>query len=83
MLFALIDVIQTPAGEVRGMPKWAWLAVVILVVVLGAALWFAFGHPWRISWGGGPPGGGGPPPQGPDDDPDFLRRLNNRRTGQA
>ena len=91
-IFALIDVLVTPAAEVRSLQKALWFLIVLLVLpgfeVIGVVLWFMFGRP-RVSVPAGQstagprrPGGRGAlgrEPRrgvGPDDDVDFLRSLN-------
>src|SRR5262245_21179828 len=88
-LFALIDCVMTPEREVRNLPKIAWLAIIVLTLVIGAVCWLFLGRPSTQLRPGAPvrrPAGGTgtgtrPPasrprgPVGPDDDPDFLRQL--------
>lgn len=50
-LFCIIDVILTPADEARHLPKLLWLAIVVLLGVIGAAIWLLVGRPWA---GGAP-----------------------------
>ena len=38
-LYCLTDAILTPAGEYRGMPKAAWIAVISLTFIGGAIAW--------------------------------------------
>ena len=69
-LYALIDCARTEQDLLRGLPKWAWILIIILIQTLGAiAYWIA----------GRPKGLGGPKPKRrilpPDDDPDFLGKL--------
>lgn len=68
--------------RIRRMPRAVWVAVILLVPVLGAAAWFLLGRPlsleptpgWR-RW----PGANQPSRRhSPDDDPDFLRSLDDR-----
>ena len=69
VIYAVIDCVQTPRSQVRGLPKAAWLAVVVLLPVLGAVAWLVAGRPRS---------GLRRPvrrPVAPDDDPDFLRSL--------
>ena len=73
-IFCLVQVIQSRGQQVRGLPRWAWVLVVLLLPLLGPIAWLVLGRPRD----------GRPPerPQrrtiAPDDDPDFLRRLNWR-----
>ena len=85
-LYCVIDAIQSDPGDIRNLPKWAWLLLILLVPVIGAVAWLVAGRPSRESWLRHDP----PQPQkaqeaqlrqpprnprGPDDDPDFLKRL--------
>ena len=74
VVWALVECLQTASAQVRGLPKAAWVAVIVLLPVVGAVAWFLAGRPTQRRRGGG----SGPSvsrPLGPDDDPDFLRRL--------
>lgn len=70
-LYGLIDCAQKDDSEVRSLPRWAWLLIIILVPTIGAIAYLVAGRPKR-------PGNGGPKRKrsvAPDDDPDFLRGL--------
>ncbi|WP_298712679.1 PLDc N-terminal domain-containing protein [Micrococcus sp. 2A] len=74
-LYALFEALLTPAHQVRSMPKWAWVAVVVLVPLVGPLLWLFLGR-------ARPAGATGRPaarPASPDDDEDFLRTLRTQR----
>lgn len=85
-VYCLIDAARADRQQVRGLPKIAWLLLILLMPVLGGVIWLVAGRP-RSGGGGGrdgrprhagsPPS---PPPRviGPDDDPDFLRGLDRR-----
>lgn len=75
LVYAVFDLVATPAAQARALPKVLWF-VVILVPVVGPLLWILWGHlktspPPRGNTGRTPP----PRPLGPDDDPDYLRGL--------
>ncbi len=82
-LYCVIDAIQSDPGDIRNLPKWAWILLILLVPVVGAVAWLVAGRPTRESWlrhtssqpqkalQAQPPRN----PRGPDDDPDFLKRL--------
>jgi hypothetical protein len=66
-------------SRIRGLPRWAWLLLILLVTPVGPIAYFVLGRPlppgkphsgWPI--GGFPEP---PRPRAPDDDPDFLRSL--------
>lgn len=46
-VFCVIDVLLTPASRCRGLPKPAWLLIVILLSWLGSAVWLMAGRPRR------------------------------------
>ena len=70
VVYALVDCLQTPSRDVRSASKPLWLAVIVLVPVVGAAGWLLLGR--RRPTGRA---GSRRRPLAPDDDPDFLRSL--------
>lgn len=91
-LFCVIDVITTPEGQIRNLPKVVWLLVVILLFDLGSIAWLVAGRPWtakaearadrpaRSAWGNPPTGARRP--TNPDDDDEFLAGLAARAEEQ-
>jgi hypothetical protein len=69
-IYCFIDVLRTPSGGTRTLPKYVWLVVVIVLPVLGGALWLLFGRTWNVPGARRRRG-----PVAPDDDPAFLKRL--------
>ena len=69
-IYALIDCARTPQEEVRNLPKWAWLLLIIFFETIGGVAWLIAGRPMRQ--GSAPKRRKMIPP---DDDPDFLRSL--------
>ncbi|HQR81119.1 MAG TPA: PLD nuclease N-terminal domain-containing protein [Actinomycetota bacterium] len=69
-IFALLDLWQVPAGNVRGGSRFLWTVAILLLPVIGAALWLIFGR--------APEDGPDHRFLGPDDDPDFLRGIRPR-----
>jgi len=71
---AMISVLSAERGEVRRLPRGAWVAIILLVPVVGAALYLWLGRParWREPRTTTTTA---PRPLAPDDDPEFLRRL--------
>jgi hypothetical protein len=72
-VYALVDCVQTERP--RGLPKFLWFFVIVLVPVVGPLAWLLGGHDW--GWQLPMP----KPPKGPlapDDDPEFLRKLRDR-----
>lgn len=67
-VFSIVDCAVQPATRHRGVPKAAWIAIVVLMPVLGGILWFALGRR-RVG------DQGGLRQVAPDDDPEFLRGI--------
>jgi hypothetical protein len=76
-IYCLVDAVQTPTDQVRNLPKWAWIVLILIFPLAGGATWLLAGRPGRDAAGGPPQRGGAPapPPMGPDDDPEFLRQI--------
>src|SRR5699024_5231219 len=70
-VFALADCVQTEDEKIKGLPKWAWIVLIVLIPWVGPITWLFVGRERSI--GGGPQRRRGP--LAPDEDPDFLRRL--------
>jgi hypothetical protein len=92
-IYCIIDVITTPEGQCRNLPKLLWVFIVILLVDVGSIAWLVAGH----NWGGrgadlpykGNRGAGPAPTPGlrrtatnPDDDEVFLAGLRARAEEQ-
>ncbi len=43
-VFGIVDCIVQPASRHRGVPKGVWIAIVVVIPVIGAILWFALGR---------------------------------------
>jgi hypothetical protein len=82
-VFALISCLSAEDGDVRALPRWAWVVIILFFPLLGSIAYFAAGRPLRSTPRAGSwrPGSGFPeverprPPIAPDDDPEFLRQL--------
>jgi hypothetical protein len=72
-IYALIDCARTPQEEVRNLPKWAWLLLIIFFETIGGIAWLIAGRP--KTQGGVPRNFRKPKIIPPDDDPDFLRSI--------
>jgi hypothetical protein len=62
ILYALVDAAMSDANRARGVSKPVWVVLIVVLPVIGAALWFIIGK------------GRGPAPEpakAPDDDPRF------------
>ncbi|WP_439029376.1 PLD nuclease N-terminal domain-containing protein [Gordonia terrae] len=45
LVIALIDIITTDDAAVRGLPKFAWVVLVVMLPLIGALVWLAVGRP--------------------------------------
>lgn len=45
-VYALIDIVLTPAADCRRLAKGAWLAITGLLLIPGALAWLALGRPY-------------------------------------
>lgn len=67
-IYAAVDCAMTEAGRARGIPKPAWIVVIILMPVIGGILWLILGKERNHGRPAYLPGA-------PDDDPAFLNRI--------
>jgi hypothetical protein len=85
-IFCILDVITTPDGEARNLPKVVWLLIVIVLADIGSIAWLVAGRNWgRRSAAPRYPGTDRPArsvPTNPDDDEEFLARLRARAEEQ-
>jgi hypothetical protein len=84
MAYCFLDVATSRSAEVRALPKPLWLAVVVLLPVLGPAAWLLAGRPKPGTPRAVPrilPTETGPG-AAPDDDEAFLRSLRQRAEEQ-
>lgn len=85
-VFCIIDVITTPEGEIRNLPKLLWLMLVIILVDLGSIAWLVAGRPWTHQPAQVPSQDGGArratKASNPDDDEEFLAGLRARAEEQ-
>jgi hypothetical protein len=70
-IYTLIDCARTDESQIRNLPKWAWILIIIVIGTLGPIAYWIAGRPKRPGLGGGPKRRILPP----DDDPDFLRKI--------
>ena len=71
-IYFILDVLRTPRGETRSLPKYVWLLLVVLIPVIGGLFWLALGRVWPTP---GSRFGRRRGPLAPDDDPKFLKQL--------
>ena len=93
-VYSLIDCLQTPAEELHRPSRGTWVAVILLVPVIGAVGWLLVGRSGRGRHERSPAGpersagygwtaeGAAQHPIGPDDDADFLAGLGRAQREQ-
>ncbi|MEU5243130.1 PLD nuclease N-terminal domain-containing protein [Streptomyces asoensis] len=81
-IYAFIDCLNTPEGEVRGLPKVVWVIIILLFgeVLVGPVAWLVAGRPRRVPAGGAAAAEQQPRARrtewvAPDDNPEFLKSL--------
>ena len=89
-IYALIDCIQTDESEIRGLPKFGWIILIVFIGVVGPIAWLVAGRtrngrsllPGLPTLGGRNSGGPTERPRtiAPDDDPEFLGRLGTQNS---
>lgn len=67
-VFSIVDCAVQPPTRHRGVPKAAWIAIVVLIPVIGGILWFVIGRRRAKDRGA-------TRIVAPDDDPQFLRSI--------
>ena len=70
MIFSIIDCSRTAENNIRSLPKWAWLVIIIFVPAIGSLAWIIAGRPK-----GNGRGRRKRKIIPPDDNPDFLGKL--------
>ena len=65
-VYALVDLFVTPAAKLRAFPKPVWIALIVVLPVIGPLLWLFIGKNRQAAMSG---------PKAPDDDPRFLGSL--------
>ena len=84
-IYAVVDCIQTDDSEVRNLPKFIWILLILLFWIVGPIAWLVAGRPqrgeprrgvgWPATGTAGFPEYERPRPLAPDDDPEFLSQL--------
>lgn len=69
VVYCIADVLQSEDEQPHGLPRWAWVVIILLFPILGGATWLVMKF-MR---------GNGQRPHGrqvaPDDDPEYLNWL--------
>src|SRR4029079_6578787 len=81
-VISLISCLSAEEGEVRALPPWAWIVIILFFPLVGSIAYLAAGRPLKVGApqracrpGRGCPEGERPRRRAPDDDPEFLRQL--------
>ena len=77
-IYALVDCWRSTDDEVRGLPRSAWVIVIVLLWLIGPVAYLVFGRS-RATVGAV----GRPRVVAPDDDPEFLRQLDTQQRKAA
>jgi hypothetical protein len=78
LVLCLVDLAQSPDHEIRNLPKWAWLLLILFLPLVGSIAWLVAGRPVHVrqtsgTWGYG---NGFPEATRPSSDTsDIDRRL--------
>ncbi|MEU4550572.1 PLD nuclease N-terminal domain-containing protein [Micromonospora violae] len=85
---ALISCLSAEEGQIRALPRIAWVLIILFFPLVGSIAWFVVGREPsptpRKGWLGGTTGveRQRPRPVAPDDDPEFLRSVQERAQQQ-
>ena len=80
MVWAIADILLIDSGRVRGLPKFGWILLIVLLPIIGTVLWVTIGRvrlerPNHGRYRDEPLGAASSASSAPDDDPAFLQRL--------
>jgi hypothetical protein len=83
-IYVFVDCLNTPEKEVRGLPKVAWVIVILLFgeVLVGPVAWLIAGKKRQGALAGTATGSGGRW-VAPDDNPEFLKSLGRDGRGNG
>ncbi|MFZ2241355.1 MAG: PLD nuclease N-terminal domain-containing protein [Gordonia amarae] len=92
LILTLIDIIRAEEGAIHGIPKLAWIMLVVVIPIIGALLWIGFGRPTADDIAAEPARPRGEFPEydhphraravDPDADREFLRQVRARAEEQ-
>lgn len=74
-VYTLVDCALLQRSRVRGLPRWVWIFVIVLIPVIGPVLWLLIGRGRRST-------GKIVRSVAPDDDIDFLKGLDRAKSDQ-
>lgn len=87
MIVALVDIVGSDESAIRGLPRPAWILLVVAVPLVGSVVWLVAGRPRAAFSGRVGDGADDPTPEksaGPDpvDEAEFRRRVRERAEEQ-
>ena len=92
LVYCVLNIVTTPEGEVRNLPKLLWLVLVVVLPLVGGIAWLVAGRPQGPARSMPYKGNAGVPPAydrpgratafRPEDDEAFLRGLRERAEQQ-
>ena len=50
-IYTIVDCAKTDASEIRNLPKWAWLLIIIIIGTIGTIAYWIAGRPRRTGLG--------------------------------
>lgn len=77
IIYSFFDCLRSDPRDIRGIRRGPWIAVILLLPVIGGILWLTLGRP-RYAPASSQPARA----KGPDDDPNFLRQLDEKRRSE-
>src|SRR3954470_8485549 len=45
LIFCILDVIQSPEIDIRNLPKWTWIILILIIPLVGCIAWLVAGRP--------------------------------------
>jgi hypothetical protein len=85
-IISLISCFSAEDGEVRALPRWAWVIIILFLPLVGSIAYLVSGRPataaarpgaWRPNRGS-PEAARPKRALAPDDDPDFLKQIDGK-----
>jgi hypothetical protein len=73
-IYTVVDCALFDRSRIRGLPRWAWILIIVFIPVIGPILWLLIGRGRRNQ-----PVGRTTRTMAPDDDIDFLKGLNKNK----
>ncbi len=47
LIFCVLDVVLARDDEIRNLPKWGWIILIIFIPLVGCIAWLVAGRPWQ------------------------------------